>query len=316
MNKKSYAPSLLGALFFLGMGQLHAADAKIQLDQKSLGTFDVRGDLLYWVPQASGLSVNFGSGSVLETTIGSVNHIVAKESDVDPSFDWSLGYRVGAGYQFNQSPWEVDALWTHFYGSGRSDKNHGKWSVQLNQIDLDTMCNAVVTPSLTLSPLVGLRGTQIHQRLWSTIVTEITVFPTGSGTDTRTFHDHQHYNAMGPLFGLNTDYKLGKGFSIYGGGSAAVLYGSYWQRFQDAETVTVASQPESITSHITKRMQSFNYSVDLALGLQWKAVIYRSLQVMTKLGLENHQYFSQSRLGSSWGDLSFSGAIFSAEFLF
>jgi hypothetical protein len=272
--------------------------------------FVPRGDLLYWVPQGSGLAINFGQGSFTRTTDNGFVTTELTEEDLDPSFKWNFGFRAGVGCEFDQNLWEVDALWTYFQSSGNSSQNQGKWTVRLNQIDLDASYKSSVNDCLTLTPLAGLRGTQIHQHITSTLLTPIEIDSVTS-YDIRTLNDKQKFNALGPLLGVNADYKVGRGFSVYGNTALGILYGSYHLNFDDFEIDNSSASQNSIYSDIHKRMDAFDYNIDLVLGAQWETVFYQSFRLRAKLDVENHQYFNQIRLGEGWGNLSFSGATFS-----
>lgn len=270
-----------------------------------------RGDLLYWVPEASGLDICFGGGTVLRSTVNGTSTTTSKETDVDPSFDWNVGYRVVLGRQFGSNGWEVGASWTDFQGHGHKPIDHGKWKVELMQLDLTTLYNACINSSVTLQPFIGLRGTSIFQKLFSKIITKYVIEGAGTAIDTRTLRDRQQFYGLGPLFGLNVDWDIKYGLGFYATISSSLLYGNYHLHFNDTEVITPPATPRKMKMKIKKNMSAFDLGIDLALGIQWQYLIRNACYLTLKLGLENHQYFNQSRLGRNFGDLSFSGGIFS-----
>lgn len=284
--------------------------------KKMVTHFQVRGDLLYWVPETSGLDTNFGSGSVFQSTVNGTSITTSKETDVDPSFDWNVGYRVALGLQFDANRWEVGALWTDFQGHGHKAIDHGKWNVRLHQLDVVALYNACINSSVTLHPFIGLRGTSIFQKLFSQVITDVVLSGSGTATDTRTFRDHQQFYGLGPLLGLNADYDIKYGLGLYGSIAFGLLYGSYHLHFNDTEVITAPAAPSQIYSKIKKDMTAFDFNVDLALGIQWQYLIRNACYLTLKLGLENHQYFNQGRLGRNFGNLSFSGGVFSLGLAF
>ncbi len=271
--------------------------------------FQLLGDLLYWVPQVSALSSNFGTGSIAQTTTNNVTTSFLTEYDCDPHFKWNVGYRIGASYLFSSNPWEIDALWTYFQGSGYKEINHSKWRVKLNQGDLITAYSGIINSVCTLKPYLGLRGTIIIQKLFSEVVTNVIFTPPGTGTDSRTFNDKERFYGLGPLLGLNTNLKVGQGFSFYGTAATSLLYGAYHLSFNDKEIVTPEAVPSNLYFSLKKDMDAFDFNIDLTLGISWQIVIKDSARIITKLALENHQFFNQNRLGTNYGNLSFSGAI-------
>lgn len=271
--------------------------------------FFVKGDLLYWLPEISGLSSNFGSGSVENTTSEGIPSILSTEIDRDPSFQWSPGYRLGLGWQFDPNGWEIGGIWTDFQGKGTKTLNQGSWKVKLQQLELSALYNAYLS-SVHLQPFIGLRGASIRQNLYSQVVTDV-LSGLKTQTDIRTFQDKQQFYGLGPLFGLNTTYLFNHGLSLYGNFSFALLYGNHHLNFNDQEVLTSVSTPSQIYSTIQKRMRAFDFNLDLSLGVQWEYLFDNACCLTLKLGLENHQYFNQSRLGDALGNLSFSGGIFS-----
>lgn len=272
----------------------------------------VRGDLLYWIPQISGLEVNFGTNSVYRSTrTDNVTETTSIERDTDLQFDWDVGYRVGVGYQFDCNRWESNVIWTHFQGYGHKSINHGSWNVKLDQLDTVFVYRAAINPSFTLKPFIGIGATKIHQKLYSQVVIDIDLAEEGIATDTKTFNDSQKFNAIGPVFGFNSDIKIGRGFGAYGNIALNLQYGTYHLIFDDDDVVTEPATPIHVISSLKKNMYSFDFNLNLALGVQWQTLIRNSVYLTLKAGLENLQYFDQSRLGSNWGNLSFSGGSFS-----
>lgn len=314
---------LLPLLFFAGPLNAWSKLAKAEdspvepkntapLSCKKMSThFQVRGDLLYWLPEASGLEINFGSGSSLESTVDGVTTTISKETDVEPSFHWNVGYRVALGAQFDHNRWEVGGLWTDFEGLGRKAIDNGEWRVKLKQLDIAALYSVCLTPSVALHPFVGLRGTSIFQKLFSQVITDVVISGSGTATDTRTFQDHQQFYGLGPLFGLNGDCDIEYGLGLYGTVAFSLLYGTYHLHFDDTEVVTAPATPSQIYSTIKKDTKAFDFDVDLALGIQWQYLVRNTCYLTMKFGVENHQYFDQSRLGKNFGNLSFSGGTFS-----
>lgn len=285
--------------------------------ETSSGRFFVRGDLLYWKPHVSGLELDFGTSSIAKNTAGGVEMFAMEEHDKDPRFKWNAGYRVAAGYQ-SACNWEIGALWTHFQGNGhRKDHedvntvNHGKCHLKFDQIDVIGAYQSSLTSSFSFKPFIGVRGAEIHERVSALIVTNIAINPPPAlATETRALRDRQKYWGVGPILGLHGDWDLGCGFGIYGTAAAAVLYGKYKVRFEDADVMTPPISKE-IASLNRRDLHRFDGNIDLAIGIRWQTCITDALQLSMKLGFEHHQYFNQSHLGTNRGDLSFDGLVFS-----
>lgn len=283
----------------------------------TLGQFFVRGDYLYWTTSISGLELDFGNGSVIQSSSDEIQIIATQELDLDPHFKWESGYRIAAGWQFGCSDWEIDALWTHFQNKGTRTVdgeqdviNSGTCKVKLDQVDVvlayqSTWC------SFTLKPFLGVRLAKIDEHVNAQVSTNITILPDTFGFETRIFDDNQHSKVIGPLLGFQGDWEIGCGFGIYGNAAASLLYGYHKAHFEDSDTFTVPLIRETASIN-RKHLHRFNWNVDLALGIRWHTCLCDSLEFGLKVGFEHHEYFNQSLIGVERGDISFDGAVVSA----
>lgn len=285
--------------------------------EQSSGKFFIKGDFLYWKPHVSGLELNFGTSSVITTTVDEIEIFDMEELDLDPHFKWDAGYRVGAGYQFGCSNWEISALWTHFQSKGTRSVNEdtetvnsGQFRIKFDQIDLMLGYNTSLTCDLTLKPFIGVRGATMRESLHAVLVTDITIPPDGLATETRNFDDQERINGIGPLLGVEGKWKMGDGFGFYGSAAVGLMYEKHKVEFDDTDLFT-APYSLSLSSFNERRVHDFNWNVDLAVGVSWETCICNGFDLEMKLGVEHHQYFNHSHLGTDHGDLSFSGGVFS-----
>ncbi|MBA3815161.1 MAG: hypothetical protein H0X29_01305 [Parachlamydiaceae bacterium] len=282
----------------------------------SKNSFFIRGDALYWTPRVTGLELDFGRTSIVENIVDSTQIFITREEDLDPHFKWDAGYRAGAGYESNN--WGMEALWTHFQSSGkRSNKqlferrDEGKVNIKFDQIDVVFLYNYKATCLLTLKPFFGVRASKINEHVKGISFTDIT-FNSLPALETRTFNDKQKYWGIGPLFGVQGNWEIGSGFGIYGNVGASLLYGEYKINYKDTDIFTVPFSKQ-IFAFNKRHLHGFDCNLDLGLGISWSKVIFQKYEVKMKLGFEQHQYFNQNRIGSSRGDISFTGGVFSLE---
>ncbi|MFA6914928.1 MAG: Lpg1974 family pore-forming outer membrane protein [Parachlamydiales bacterium] len=282
------------------------------------GHFFVNADLLYWKPYISGLELDFGTLSLSQALVDGTTIFTANELDVDPNFKWNAGYRIGAGYQFACSNWQIGAIWTHFQGKGSHRDgsvgefaNNGHCRTHLNQIDAVVAYNTCFCSSFNVKPFLGIRAAKIHQSISAQLFTEITLAaPTTVITESRFLDDTQNFRGLGPILGLNLDWDVGCGFGVYGSAATSILYGNYRVDFDDSGS-TPAPISQEVISRIRKRLHAVDCVVDLALGVSWQTSFMESYQLAVKLGFEHHQYFNHNHLGANRGDLSFDGGILS-----
>jgi len=116
--------------------------------------------------------------------------------------------------------------------------------------------------------------------------------------------------AVGPLVGVEGDWKLGCGFSVYANASFAILYGNFRVHFDQSQEFVDGGE----YCEIKRRLHACQGVVDAGLGIRWETCVCKT-NVWFQLGLEHHRYFNQNRFGN-YGDLCLDGGNLSAGFAF
>ncbi|MBY0530329.1 MAG: hypothetical protein K2P51_09140 [Rhabdochlamydiaceae bacterium] len=281
-------------------------------------SFFLEGDYLCWQAHLGGLESDFGNSTILIDNTGSVAVTKSKETNIDPSFEWTSGFRIAAGALFECSCLELSAAWTDFRNKGTTTShgahgitNSGSCHVSLDQVDL-ALAYRYGNQCTHIKPFLGMRLAQIKENLSAKVITSITVLPSTLATETRRFDDHQHFKGIGPILGFTGDYGFGRGFGVYGLASFGLLYGDYKLDFDDTDSFTPPfSKKLRFITH--QHLHRFNCNLDLAVGFYWRTCIAEKIGVELKIAFENHDYFNQSYLGVNRGDLSFNGGVASLK---
>lgn len=280
--------------------------------------FFLRGDVLYWQPNISGIELGFGTGAIAQTSVGDTTVIISDEYDADPHFNWDAGYRVAGGYGIENS-WGIGAEWTYFKGDGdrRSFDNGditsaGKFKVKLEQIDLVLGYDYAFNCDFHLKPFFGVRGARIRNGVAGLITTQLTIDGEPAVGEIRAFDHKQNYRAIGAILGFQADYNIGCGFGLYGTAAASVLYGRIKVNMDDA-TVLGSTVNNVIITANRRHVHSYDPVVDLAVGASWKTNFFECAELSMRLGFEHHEYFHQNHFSVFRGDMSFTGGIFSVE---
>jgi hypothetical protein len=295
----------------------------------------VDAELLIWQSNMGGLAYGTSSLSSLQIEEGRVKY---------PHFDWDVGCRVGLGYKLPHDKWDVYLAYTHLNGNARghtessnrvvfpswasqssgaaspfyADTASAHWHLNLNRGDLDLGRNCFVSEWLSLRPFVGVSG------LWVDQTYKVNY---GGGTvapsDTALVHLKSDCWGVGVRMGVNSLWGLGKGFSIYGDGSASLLAGHFkvheTEKLQasNLQKFNIESDPSSIVG-----------DANLALGLQWDCLFSRDrYHLGVKFGWEFDLFFNQNQLFNFLGgnpavlstqsdDLSFQGVTVGFRFDF
>jgi hypothetical protein len=230
-----------------------------------------------------------------------------KESDQEPHSKWSPGFRIGADVEVDY--FDLEAYWTHF--NGRADFSeglqHGHWKIDYDTVDLTIGHTWAAAPCFFVRPFIGVRAAHIHQKLKSHLETVFTSI-IGNNTVYTNKNDKEKFWGVGPEIGLDADWYLGCGFSLYGSIDIVSYYGEVKGRNYDVDTFT-----STVSVSNGRRKHCFNtFGTDAVIGIRWdKSVCLCGCEAdfFAKLGAEQHRIYDFSDLGSD-GALSLDGGIF------
>ncbi|HSX03852.1 MAG TPA: Lpg1974 family pore-forming outer membrane protein [Rhabdochlamydiaceae bacterium] len=292
-------------------------------------TFYVSGEALYWKTSETGLAyvtkvANESATPSQQLEGGRTKH---------PSFDWHWGFRVGAGYKMCHDLWDIYANWTRFHFANRDKTDLGpfrspvavslptlfpfwlpnagafttlpeavnsaeaRWKVHLDVIDLELAREFFVTDWLTFRPHLGFRTAWINQKL----DLEYSAFSSPVTTSTeRAFSVDMKNNfwGIGIIAGLDTNWILGCGFSIYGNVAFSILDGHFKTTFDYSGQFFNAGGVGSARNIFEdKNHQNFaTFVADLAIGLDWRRNISCDrFYLGAWAGYEQHIFFEQSQ---------------------
>ena len=189
--------------------------------------------------------------------------------------------------------------------------------MNLNQIDLDLGREYYVSKWLTMRPHVGLRTAWVHQKL------EINHnrFESTPGIDDD-LDLESNFWGLGLETGIDTQWGLGNGWSIYGNAAFAFLYGFHdTEHGEDVDYGVEFTWGDVDWSYRTTRAIG-----DLQMGLRWDTwTDDERVHFRIQAGWEHHIYFSQNQfprfvsseaLGNfvaNQGDLTLQGWTLSAR---
>jgi len=226
------------------------------------------------------------------------------ERDQNLDFDWNWGFRVGAGVDLAcKTGWTSEIDWTRYHNhtTTTDGPNSAKWTLHFDTIDGIFGRNFWVGHCFNLKPFAGLRFARITQKVNTDLETAV-----GTAVVATTNHDSQKFWGLGPQLGLEADWYLAKGFSLYGNLDAAILYGHTKTRFEDVSASTTAAD----SCDARGSSSAYPLVFDVGFGLRWE---FKYLLVHA--GLEHHHYENYNRIGG-YGDLNLYGLNFGAALRF
>ncbi|NGX39522.1 MAG: hypothetical protein KR126chlam1_00852 [Chlamydiae bacterium] len=178
------------------------------------------------------------------------------------NFDWDFGFRAGLGFNTCHDAWDLLLQWTWwcsdarlgieiddddeaFYPSiGHPAQTMGQmprqvksnWNARLNLLDLENGRDFFVSRCLSMRPFVGLRTAWIRQKF------DVDYLEIPEGPNNPLSPNPQHkidqrlrYWGIGIRGGLNTQWCLGAGFSLFSNFSTSLLYNYYKATHEEKE---------------------------------------------------------------------------------
>lgn len=302
--------------------------------------FFIRADALYWKAHQEGLEDAVGTIVSNNVTTNFDESTSARSTsfkkDKRFDFDWRGGYRIGCGYTWCQG-WTLEVDWTHYRGHAQAHdriqdfdlRTCGRWNLNYDVLDVIAATPYYSAGSCFLWNIFGgVRAAHIDQKVCAhteSISNDINISSGGTFTTITDLandaHNQTYFRGIGPEIGVNGNWALGCGLSIYGNASGAILFGRYHSKTRINQRSISQSQafevPITFESDNTLRFRNGDHLcepvIDLGLGFHWqKHLCYCNHQadLMLKLGWEHHQWFDHDHLGNG-GDLCLDGLIFS-----
>lgn len=299
------------------------------------GNWFIFSDLLVWRSSEDGLG--YGKKALVESsTLLDGAPLIKHEKEKNPQFNWSAGFRVGFGYNSACDGWDMTTNWTHFHNRADSssksslvagedgvfhpfypawlvvDKNgfidevKTNWKLRLDFVDLELGREFYVSRSLTLRPFIGLRAARIDQKYHlrgeagkcteEELPSLAVILPADFTTTTQM---NGEYRGIGLRTGLDSEWGLGCGWSLYGQAAISLLYG----RFDVAERFDFEQRNEehalnspNFNDETKDRFWAGRAITDMALGIRWKKYFDCDVMAFTvQLGWEQHLFFAQNQ---------------------
>lgn len=229
-------------------------------------------------------------------------------------YNWDWGFRLGLGFNGPHDGWDIVANWTwfqtskhiatsassgHVYlpatsvisaetGNNYFTQDSGKASLHFNMIDFEMGREFFVSKWLTLRPFVGARGLWFHRTLFANF-SGGNISPAGASVKDRFGNK---FRGGGLLTGLDTQWGLGSGWSIYGDLGLSLLMGR--QKLTARENKVTSSSTTQL--HGKDNWTAVRAITDLDVGLRWDRLFgddhYR---IRFQLGWEQHLFLGMGR---------------------
>ncbi len=302
------------------------------------------GDFLYWRANVHGIPY------VLKAPVHDTSTMYPKGGQLEnPRFDWNYGFRIGAGWNTCHDDWDLILDWTriHLSADGHTKATSTKflfptfsdsiiaplpinsakeyWHLHLNLVDLELGRECFLGKAFTLRPHIGLRTAWIDQKFDFEYDGQF-------GISASSFNDvtyHIDFWGLGLRGGLDSQWKLRWGFSIFGDFALSLLYGNFSIDRRNDLSAIFLSAPFFINDSNYESFQLARAIADLAMGLRWDYMFLKDrYHICLQAGWEEHIFWGQNqlynfvdtsalsghgRITTSNNDLTMQGFTFSAR---
>lgn len=160
------------------------------------------------------------------------------------NFEFNSGFRVGLGVHMPHDGWDIYVNYTRFVpehsnsahgsfyplflfqGTGPQGTSvteaHAHWEIEFQNVDVEIGRVYYIAKTLTFRPFVGMKGAWINQH--AHIHYQGGYIPAGQTYRTHFMND---FKGAGPLIGIESNWQLGDGFSLFGDLAAALVVGHF-----------------------------------------------------------------------------------------
>ncbi len=287
----------------------------------------LKGDALFWQANETDLCY-----AVLNE--GGTTYLNDGEMEKVGKTDWDWGFKLAAGYDMPHDGWDLFLQWTRFYTdedkstsansggmvfptyfnadlsssgtpsqlSGGFANANAYWNMHLNLLDLELGREFYVSKWLTLRPHGGLRTAWIRQYVRINYLKSNTdtfgnkgvgpSLPAGQNVHVSLKND---FWGIGLRGGLDGDWGVGYGISIFGELAAALLLGDFDVHVKEKR---VTASPEEIRLNLDNDDQEVTrLTVDFAMGLRYQHRFADDRYgFMIQMGWEQHMFLGQNQL--------------------
>lgn len=285
-------------------------------------------DLLIWQAHENGLSTAVKAQSPQPAASA-----LYRSSVKNMEFDWDPGFRLGLGWNTPHDGWDLGVNWTWFQTKAKQNVNvnsdhillstdtyplaqagidgyrslSSNWRLHLNLLDLNLGREFFVSKWMTLRPFVGLRSGWIFQNMNETYG-EATPVVSQTGTYMKR---KCNFWGIGPRAGLDTQWGLGYGFSLFGNASAALLYGFY--ESTNYQTQVFSGSSNDAVSN-TNSVRVGRAITELSLGVRWDTMFGDDrCHFGIQAGWENLMFFGQNQFSHFIGTSNNAGSYVSNQ---
>ncbi len=292
--------------------------------------FEAHLDFLYWKADEDGLE--YGTKMVAPPLIGESS--TAKTKLLDLHFEWDPGFRLGAGYTFDQLDcWSLNLNWTHIRNHAHAkasakgiesqtgsvdtiispwvnllfelragaSKAEAHWHVDYNTLDLDFSRSVSLSKKFSLNPHFGLRGAWIDQD-YKAKYKSVFILAESSPHFTRnvTFKGKNEFSGFGLRGGTELLCHLSPNWHIFSQFAGNLLYGRFRVNMKNLHDQGLGEgdiPPMPLDFKASEHFWRVRLSFEEAIGLGWdRSFRCDKYRLRLRAAYELSQWLNQNEL--------------------
>lgn len=326
--------SLLLCTCLLGSSKIAAIDWPMGLGQEE-GQFQIWGDYLYWkaVQEQAVIAAVIPGGIdaiITDFTATPINAVI-RPSVVNPRFNFSSGFRIGASYNLPCANWNFDLSWTRYHNKVRTrftegnsifplntpgvfvaeiltgniaaalaDRLVNSWRIEYDSIDLKVGREFQYFECSSVNPWVGVKAVRIKQN-------HKTAFEgfeiDGIALDVSSYKKNE-FRGIGPSVGVDGMWEIYSNINLSTGFSGALLCGKF-DVIQRPQVDFATNSVEVISQN--NRKDRIRPMVDMFVGLDWDPSFCDFMQLNIGVGYEVQYWWNQWQVPGSLAEGILSG---------
>jgi hypothetical protein len=282
---------------------------------------------LFLKAQENGLEFAIRTGEDTQNPITG-NFLYGRSKLQGPDFKWNWGWRVTLGHNLAHDSWESYITWTYFHthahshmrpqaeqllsptfiseGAGTTglspaafnqgmivDKAKTHWSLHYNGLNFETARAFFVSSWLALKPHGGLTTVWIHQRNTAEYlqyqIAMITPYVTDASVSMR-----NNFWGIGLRAGIESQWGIRCGWSLFGDASASILYGYFNLDHQESDILSSGDAVDPIFD-VSNNYQMGRLITDFIAGIRYDYLFCERYHIGLQLGWEHHLFLGQNQ---------------------
>lgn len=281
------------------------------------GGFFIRAEYLYWKAREDNLEFAIDGlgvfGSAVSLSLGGQAH--------QPDWRWHSGFRLGAGYLFPCSCWDLFINYTRYFTSACGNASNANseiwttfgsplgltavfsafadWDLHFQSVDIEFGTICCCGDCYSLRPFGGLAI------VWTKEEYDILYDNRPTENTFEDIRNKQTFKGVGPKIGIGNDWCFWDCISLFANGAISLLWGDYDVDRIDFLQIT---PPPIVVVHTGEDFFALRALLDFKLGLRYNKCLCDRYRLYVSVAYENQVFLRHNQffrfMAGSFGNLT------------